>query len=140
MNTPNGNQKSDIGYVVGGSLKENLRVRLTVSPQDIQEGAFVVIDSGEWRFYGLVTDLMLGSTDPRFADEQSEQRLSGNLAQLLHGQTLYTTVEVLPPLMRNIGPDPEKPEYGLCRFDHQGRRWSCPHELCPTGRRYFPDE
>ena len=117
MNTPNGNQKSDIGYVVGGSLKENLRVRLTVSPQDIQEGAFVVIDSGEWRFYGLVTDLMLGSTDPRFADEQSEQRLSGNLAQLLHGQTLYTTVEVLPPLMRNIGPDPEKPEYGRLKAD-----------------------
>src|SRR5512146_1534378 len=100
MNTPTGNQKSDIGYVVGGSLKENLRVRLTVSPQDIQEGAFVVIDSGEWRYYGLVTDLILGSTDPRFADEQSEQRLAGNLAQLLHGQTLYTTLEVLPPLMR----------------------------------------
>src|SRR5450759_1474292 len=89
----NDHQKTTIGYIVGGSLKENLRVRLTVPPQQVQEGAFVVVDSGEWRFYGLVTDLMLGSTDPRFADEQSELRLPGELASLLHGQTLYTTLE-----------------------------------------------
>jgi uncharacterized protein len=60
-----------IGYVVGGSLKDNLRVRLTLPPQKVQEGAFVVIESGDWQFYGLVTDLQLGATDPRFADEQS---------------------------------------------------------------------
>ncbi len=111
------NENAAIGYIVGGSLKENLRVRLIVPPQQIQEGAFVVIDSGQWRFYGLVTDLMLGSTDPRFADEQSEQRLSGNLAQLLHGQTLYTTLEVLPPLMRDIGPDPAVPDYARLKAE-----------------------
>jgi len=58
-----------IGYIVGGGLKENLRVRLEVSPQDVQEGAFVVIESGNWHYYGLVIDLQLGATDPRFADE-----------------------------------------------------------------------
>ena len=61
--------------MVGGGLKENLRVRLTVPAQQVQEGGFVVIESGDWLFYGLVTDLQLGSTDPRFADEQSETRL-----------------------------------------------------------------
>ncbi|MDZ4158312.1 MAG: ATP-binding protein [Anaerolineaceae bacterium] len=97
-----------IGYIVGGSLKDNLRVRLTVPPQSIQEGGFVVIKSGDWQFYGLVTDLQLGATDPRFADEQSEQRFSAGLAQLLHGSTLYTTLEVLPALMLENGPeDPE---------------------------------
>jgi len=44
----------------------------------------MVIDSKNWRFYGLVTDLQLGATDPRFADEQSEGRLSPELADLLH--------------------------------------------------------
>lgn len=68
----------------------------------MQEGAFVVIDSGTWRFYGLVTDLQLGSTDPRFADEQSELRLPAGLAGLLHGQTLFTNLNVMPVLM--IGP------------------------------------
>ena len=44
-------QKS-IGYIVGGGLKENLRVRLTIPSQAVQEGAFVVIESGNWQFYG----------------------------------------------------------------------------------------
>lgn len=95
-----------IGYVVGGGLKENLRVRLTISSQEVQEGAFVVVESGQWLFYGLVIDLQLGATDPRFADEQSEMRLPAPIAGLLHGQTLYTNLEVLPALMLECGPDP----------------------------------
>jgi len=107
-----------IGYVVGGSLKTSLRVRLTVPPQEIQEGGFVVIESGDWLFYGLVTDLQLGSTDPRFADEQSELRLPGELAGLLHGQTLYTTLEVLPALMLEAGPEPGAPGYDAWMAEH----------------------
>ena len=91
---------SAIGYIVGGGLKENLRVRLTIPSQEVQEGAFVVIESGDWQFYGLVTDLQLGATDPRFADEQSEARLPADLARLLHGQTLFTNLDVLPALIQ----------------------------------------
>jgi len=105
------NPKSEIGYIVGGGLKESFRARLTVPSQEVQEGAFVVIPSGEWQFYGLVTDLQLGATDPRFADEQTETRLPPALAQALHGQTLYTNLEVLPALMLERGPDPASPEY-----------------------------
>ncbi len=100
-----------IGYVVGGNLKDTLRVRLTVPAQDVQEGGFVVIESGNWQFYGLITDLELGSTDPRFADEQSENRLPSGLAGLLHGQTLYTNLEVLSSLMIETGPDLGDPAY-----------------------------
>jgi hypothetical protein len=104
-----------IGYIVGGSLKENLQVRLTVLPQMVQEGSFVVIESGHWQFYGLVTDLQLGATDPRFADEQSEARLPSELAKLLHGQTLYTNLVVLPALMLESEPQPDSPEYNAWR-------------------------
>lgn len=99
-----------IGYIVGGGLKESFRVRLTVPSQDVQEGAFVVIESGDWLFYGLVTDLQLGATDPRFADEQ-ETRLPPKLAAQLHGQTLYTNLEVLPSLMLERGPEFGTPAY-----------------------------
>ena len=99
-------ENNEIGYVVGGGLKENLSVRLTVQPQTVQEGGFVVIESGNWQFYGLVVDLQLGSTDPRFADERSENRLPASLAGLLHGQTLFTNLEVLSTLMMERGPDP----------------------------------
>lgn len=100
-----------IGYIVGGGLRENLRVRLTVPAQQVQEGSFVVVESGEWLFHGLVTDLQLGATDPRFADEQSEARFPAELANLLHGQTLYTNLEMLPALMLERGPDIDSPEY-----------------------------
>jgi hypothetical protein len=107
------NQNSPIGYIVGGGLKENFRVRLTVPAQSVQEGAFVVVESGAWQYYGLVTDLLLGATDPRFADEQSEARLPPALARALHGQTLYTNLEVLPALMLERGPEPDSPEYAV---------------------------
>ncbi|MEW5987011.1 MAG: ATP-binding protein [Chloroflexota bacterium] len=93
-----------IGYVIGGGLKEGLNVRLTVPAETVQEGSFVVCDSGRWRFYGLVTDLQLGATDPRFADEQSG-RLQPAVSQALLGKTLYTTLNVYPTLMLDRGPD-----------------------------------
>jgi len=108
-----------IGYVVGGGLRENLRVRLTVPAQNVQEGGFVVVESGGWQFYGLVTDLQLGATDPRFADEQSDEgRLPPTLAKLLHGQTLYTNLEVLPSLMLERGPELTDPKYSLWAATH----------------------
>jgi len=104
-------ENQNIGYMVGGGLKESFRVRLSVDPLTVQEGAFVVIESGDHQFYGLVTDLQLGATDPRFADEQSETRLPPAIAKALHGQTLYTNLEVLPALMLERGPEPGSPEY-----------------------------
>ncbi len=102
---------ASIGYIVGGGLRENLRVRLTVPAQQVQEGSFVVVESGKWLFHGLVTDLQLGATDPRFADEQSGARFPAELANLLHGQTLYTNLEMLPALMLERGPEIDSPEY-----------------------------
>jgi hypothetical protein len=112
------NQQSKIGYIIGGGLKESFSARLTVDPLSVQEGGFVVIDSGNYRFYGLVTDLQLGATDPRFADEQSETRLPPALAKALHGQTLYTNLEILPALMLERGPEPGSPAYKLWRAEH----------------------
>ena len=76
-------ERTKIGYLVGGGLKESFRVRLIVSPQEIQEGAFVVIQSGDWNYYGIVTDIQLGATDPRFADQQSEIRYPPNISKAL---------------------------------------------------------
>ncbi|MFT5193837.1 MAG: hypothetical protein ACI9EW_001422 [Cellvibrionaceae bacterium] len=93
-----------IGYIVGGGLREGFRVRLTVPAFEVQEGSFVVCDSGRWRFFGLVTNLQLGATDPRFADEQSD-RLAPAVRSALLGRTLFTTLEVYATLMMDRGPD-----------------------------------
>lgn len=107
-----------IGYIVGGGLKNSFLARLTVSPLQVQEGSFVVVDSGNFRFYGLVTDLQLGATDPRFADERIDERLPDVLSQALYGQTLYTNIEILPALMLERGPDPLSKEYEEWRRVH----------------------
>jgi len=106
-----GSNLDGIGYIVGGGLRANLQARLSVPAQTVQEGAFVVIESGRWLFYGLITDFLLGSTDPRFADVQSETRLPPQLSKLLHGQTLFTNLEILTALMMEQGPEPGTPEY-----------------------------
>ena len=115
-----------IGYIVGGGLKENFRARLTVPSQEVQEGSFVVIESGDWQFHGLVTDLQLGATDPRFADEQSESRLPPALENALHGQTLYTNLEILPALMLERGPEPGSPAYDAWTKKHAEKN---PHPI-----------
>jgi DNA helicase HerA-like ATPase len=120
------NKLDTIGYIVGGGLKESFRARLTIPAQEVQEGAFVVIPSGDWQFYGLVTDLQLGSTDPRFADEQTGTRLPPALAQALQGQTLYTNLEILPALMLERGPDPGTTEYAAWATKHADQN---PHPL-----------
>lgn len=102
-----------LGYIVGGGLKSGLRVRLTVPADTVQEGGFVVCETPRYRYYGLVTDLQLGSTDPRFADEKSD-RLPATIQGALYGKTLYTTLEMYPTLLVDLGPDlldPERAEW-----------------------------
>jgi len=114
-NTQKTNITKSIGYVVGGGLKANLHIRLTVPAFSIQEGSFIVLKSGNWQFYSIATDLQLGATDPRFADDQMENRLPPNIVSLLHGQTLYTNLIVLPSLMLESGPDINSPDYPAWR-------------------------
>ncbi len=92
-----------LGYIIGGGLKEGFRIRLTVPADQVQEGSFVVCDSGQLRYFGLVTDLQLGATDPRFADEKTD-RLQAAIQERLLGKTLYTTLNMYPTLLMDRGP------------------------------------
>lgn len=118
MEHQNPTQNPTIGYVIGGGLEANLDVRLTIPPQEVQEGAFVVIDSNNWRFYGLVTDLRLTAIDELYANQLNSQRFATHLAEYLNKQTLFTNLAVMPVLMKDKGPDPISPEYPAWRREH----------------------
>lgn len=92
-----------IGYVIGGSLKEGLFARLTVSSDQVQEGAFVVVEHNNVNYYGLVVDIRLTASDPQFAQEMNENRLPQAMAGILNQHTLFTELEIMPVLMQNIG-------------------------------------
>ncbi|MEA5079726.1 MAG: ATP-binding protein [Anaerolineaceae bacterium] len=123
-----------IGYIIGGGLKANLFVRLTVPAQSVQEGGFVVIESGDWLFYGLVTDLQLGSLDPRYAEELVGRQLSPRVLELLKEQTLFTNLEVLPALMLERGPDLGDPNYEAWRQAHPEDPRPLPIKTVPAHR------
>ena len=116
---PDDSSNRPIGYVVGGGLKANLFVRLTIPADQVQEGGFVVLESGNWQFYGLVTDLQLGASDPRYAELPAQPRLSPLASRLLSEQTLFTNLEVLPALMLERGPDLSSPDYVEWTKAHQ---------------------
>lgn len=118
MENHNLTQNTTIGYVIGGGLEANLEVRLTVPPQQVQEGAFVVIDSNNWRFYGLVTDLRLTAIDEHYANQLNSQRFAPHLADYLNQQTLFTNLAVMPVLMKEKGPDLASPDYSAWRREH----------------------
>ncbi len=125
---------NEIGYVIGGGLKEGFRIRLTAQVDEVQEGSFVVCDSGQWRFYGLVTDLQLGATDGRFAEDQME-RLQPVIRDLLRGRTLYTTLDMYPTLMLDRGPDPDADPDGYLQWQadmEQGKVGPQPVKTVPT--------
>lgn len=95
-----------VGYVIGGSLKDSLRIRITDPNQQVREGSFVVIQSGTIRYYGLITNIILCASDARFADERTLHRFPEAIREKLRRQTLYKEVDVLPSLMQDVGPEP----------------------------------
>ena len=55
-----------LGMVVGGSLTKGIDVRLEggVPIEEVSVGRFVTIQAERRRFFGVVTDISLGQTDP----------------------------------------------------------------------------
>lgn len=103
--------RTPIGYVVGGSLKDGITVRLTVPSNTVREGGFIVVESCGVRYYGLTVNLRLEASDPRFALERADARLKPVYASILNEKALYTLMEVMPVLMQETGGDIDDPDY-----------------------------
>jgi hypothetical protein len=98
------------GYVAGGSLQEGLFVE-AFSDADPQEGEFVVVTGRQRQYYGVLTDIGLEATDPRFPREVNNDVIDPELRRLLHGASLTTRLNILPVLMLDTGPDMASPAY-----------------------------
>jgi uncharacterized protein len=103
-----------LGLVVGGSLTQGVEVRLDsggqVSVEDIKVGAFVTIQGSRQRFFGVITEIALSSTDPRLK-HTPPQVDNPFIAQVLSGTVAYGTLSVLPNLTMPLvsGDDQEGP-------------------------------
>ena len=89
-----------LGVVVDGSLANGIDVRLDpgTSIESVKVGTFVTIRGSEHQFFGVVTDVALGSTDPRLKHLSIDLE-DPFISQALLGTVAYGTLSVLPNLI-----------------------------------------
>ena len=104
-------QGQPLGMVIEGSVSNGVEVRLDpgVSVEQVKVGTFVTLQGTNSRFFGVVTDVGLGSTDPRLkytplpVDDPF-------VVQALQGTVAFGTVSVLPKLtMPDVLGDEQRP-------------------------------
>jgi len=88
-----------IGIVVAGSLSQGILVKLdqTASIENIKVGSFVTIEGLQLRFFGRVSDVSLGSTDPTISTSPPTVN-NPFIAQVLAGTATYGTIHIIPEL------------------------------------------
>jgi len=96
-----GNARSPMGLVVGGSLTQGIEVRLDTHGQttveDIKVGTFVTIQGSTYRFFGVVTDIELHASDPRLKHTLPDVD-DPLINEIVSGTVAYGTISVLPNL------------------------------------------
>jgi uncharacterized protein len=89
-----------LGTVIQGSLAKGLEVRLypDVSVEDMRVGKFLVVQGVRSRFFCLLTDVALGTANPRIMADPPNASDSF-LREVLAGSGTYGTIELAPMLM-----------------------------------------
>ena len=98
-------ETAKLGVVVTGSLAEGIKVRLDAgySVENVKVGSNVVIQGRDSRFFAVVTDIALESSDPTMQFNPPDVS-DPFLREALAGTTGYGAVTVEP--MLTIGLDP----------------------------------
>jgi DNA helicase HerA-like ATPase len=99
-------QSQRLGIVVSGSLGKGVEVKLdsSVSIEDMAVGRFVTIEGQKRRFFGMISEVSLGVTDPRLSLTPPDVA-DPFIAEVLAGTGTFGTLHVTPTLV--IGGDAE---------------------------------
>ena len=119
MNGGTGYQER-LGLVVSGSLAEGVKVKLdsSYSVEDVSIGSNVVIQGRESKFFGVVTDIALESSDPSLQFNLPD--VSDTFVRdALSGTSAYGVVTVEPMLTVGINP-------------HSGKQSPMPAKTVPS--------
>ena len=88
-----------LGMVVEGSLTRGVEIRLgpSTSVEDIKVGTFVTVQGENLRFFGVVTDVALGASNPglKYTPPDVEDPF---IAEVVAGTTAYGIIRMLPAL------------------------------------------
>jgi hypothetical protein len=90
-----------LGVVVGGSISRGLAVKLdpNVSIEDLAVGRYVVIRGERKRFFCMVSDIVLDSTNPGIQNDPPDVTGNDYLRQVYMGTVAYSLITVTPMLV-----------------------------------------
>ncbi|MFM1842513.1 MAG: hypothetical protein RLZZ490_1249 [Cyanobacteriota bacterium] len=115
-------QDHPLGSVTQGSLSKGLEVRLhaDVSVEDMRVGKFLVIQGRRSRFFCLLTDVSLGTANPRIlANPPSVE--DDFMRDVLAGSGTFGTLELAPMLMlTQVDEDQADWQNGAEQKEHNG--------------------
>ncbi len=99
----NFNKIQPLGSVIQGSLSGGLEVRLhpDISVEDMRVGKFLVVEGTRSKFFCLLTDVSLGTSNPRIFTHPPDHNDSFWL-DILAGSDTYGTIEIAPMLMLTL--------------------------------------
>jgi len=92
--------ENPLGSVIQGSLSQGLEVRLhpDVSVEDMRVGKFLVVQGRRSRFFCMLTDVSLGTANPRIVSNPPDPS-NTFLQEVLAGSGTYGTINLSPMLM-----------------------------------------
>ncbi|MBI2863804.1 MAG: ATP-binding protein [Chloroflexi bacterium] len=105
-----------LGMVVGGSLLDGMAVRLDSgdSVEDMAVGRYVVVEGRKKKFFGMITDVTLGTIDKQIEITPPDMA-DPFVAEIIAGASTFGTVHVAPMLTLGLdavsildGPQPVK--------------------------------
>jgi uncharacterized protein len=99
----NSNKIQPLGSVIQGSLSGGLEIRLhpDISVEDMRVGKFLVVEGTRSKFFCLLTDVSLGTSNPRIFTHPPDHNDSFWL-DILAGSDTYGTIEIAPMLMLTL--------------------------------------
>jgi DNA helicase HerA-like ATPase len=97
-----------LGVVTDGRFSQGLRVRLLdpAAVERLRVGSFVVIEGIERRYFGMITDLSLDTTDAALLADPPIR--SPFLSRIVRGTHAYATAEIRPSLV--LEPESDQPQ------------------------------
>ena len=98
-----------LGVVVGGSLSKGLVVKLdpTVSIEDMAVGRYIVVHGLHKRFFCMINDITLDSTNPAIQNDPPNISDDEFLAAIYSGTAAYGTIHVAPMLSIDVDDAPK---------------------------------
>jgi uncharacterized protein len=89
-----------LGIVISGSLNKGIDVRLdgTASVEDMAVGQYVAIEGRKQRFFGMITDISLGVSDPSLTLAPPDTS-DPFMAEVLNGTATYGSLHIAPYLV-----------------------------------------